>query len=55
MIQSFEPDEEWFWDFTTNEFFDGPLLAGPESHPITQPVPGPAGRVPLDWERHLNY
>lgn len=54
VIRSFEPGEEWFWDFTTNEFRDGPPLAEPECHPIGQPVPGPAGRVPRDWERHLN-
>src|ERR1700735_5621226 len=55
VMRSFEPGEEWFWDFAANDFCDGPALAGPECHPSTQPVPGPAGRVPRDWERHLNY
>ena len=55
VIRSFEPGEEWFWDFTTSNFCDGPELAGPESHPATQPVPGPEGRVSRDWQRHLNY
>ena len=54
MIQSFEPAEGWFYDFRTDEFFEGPPLAPPDSHPADQPVPGPAGAVPADWERHLN-
>ena len=33
------------------EDFDGPVLAPPRHHPLDQPVPGPAGRVPHDWER----
>ena len=55
VIRSFEPGEEWFWDFALGEFCDGPTLAGPECHPADQPTPGPAGLVPKDWERHLNY
>jgi hypothetical protein len=23
-------------------------------HPLDQPVPGPTGRVPRDWQRHLH-
>jgi ubiquitin-hydrolase Zn-finger-containing protein len=54
VIRSFEPGEDWFWDYTTEEAIDGPPLAPPEHHPLDQPVPGPAGRVPRDWERHLH-
>ncbi len=54
VIQSFEPAEGWFYDFRTDEFFEGPPLAPPDSHPADQPVPGPAGAVPADWEQHLN-
>jgi len=54
VIRSFEPGEEWFWNFTTEEFSVGPLLASPEHHPLNQPVPGPAGRVPPDWRHHLH-
>jgi hypothetical protein len=54
LIRSFEPGENWFWDYQSEEFLDGPELAGPEHHPLEQPVPGPAGRVPADWEQHLN-
>jgi hypothetical protein len=54
MLQSFEPDEDWFFDYRSGEFFEGPVLAPPDSHPADQPVPGPAGAVPIDWQRHLN-
>ena len=52
-IQSFEPGEDWFWNFQTDEFYDGPELAPPQNHPVDQPVPGPAGRVPGDWMAQL--
>jgi hypothetical protein len=52
-IQSFEPGESWFFSYATNESYDGPELAGPAHHPIDQPTPGPAGRVPRDWMRLL--
>jgi hypothetical protein len=55
IIASFEPGESWFWNFKTNELQEtGPQLAGPDSHPANQTVPGPAGRVPRDWQRHLH-
>ncbi|MDI1289454.1 MAG: UBP-type zinc finger domain-containing protein [bacterium] len=53
IIRSFEPGEDWFWDFATEDYYDGPALADPQSHPLDQPTPGPAGRVPADWERRL--
>ena len=55
VIQSFEPGEDWFWDFTREEFLDdGPDLAEPRSHPVDQPAPGPRGQVPPDWMVHLH-
>src|SRR5689334_13755788 len=39
-VQSFEPDEDWFWDFQTQTFSSGPQLAGPHHHPLDQPTPG---------------
>ncbi|WP_285115074.1 UBP-type zinc finger domain-containing protein [Leifsonia sp. fls2-241-R2A-40a] len=53
IIQSFEPDEDWFWDYRTQTFLEGPRLAPPESHPTEQTVPGPAERVPGDWRQQL--
>jgi hypothetical protein len=55
VIVSFEPGETWFYDFRTGASGDAPEhLAAPRWHPPSQPVPGPAGRVPSDWEEHLN-
>jgi hypothetical protein len=54
LVQSFEPGEDWFWDYKMNQYYDGPALAPPHHHPPDQPVPGPAGRVPEDWQRHLH-
>jgi len=54
VIRSFEPGEGWFWDYTTEDFYEGPTLEPPLHHPLTQPVPGPEGKVPADWERHLH-
>jgi Zn-finger in ubiquitin-hydrolases and other protein len=53
VIQSFEPGEDWFWNYETNAVTYGPELAAPTSHPADQPVPGPAGRVPRDWTEQL--
>jgi hypothetical protein len=52
-MQSFEPGEDWFWDFSTEQVVAGPDLAPPTAHAVDQPAPGPAGRVPDDWERHV--
>jgi len=54
IVQSFEPGEDWFWNYGTEEAFVGPRLAPPTQHPATQPVPGPAGRVPPDWRLHIH-
>ncbi len=53
ILQSFEPGEDWFFDYRTGAYFEGPELAAPQSHPDAQPVPGPEGKVPPDWERRL--
>ena len=54
VIQSFEPGEDWFYDYRSGEFVDGPALAPPDSHPLDQGVPGPQGSVPPDWQSKLN-
>jgi hypothetical protein len=53
-IRSYEPGEDWFYSFDDGQVYEGPELAPPQHHPLDQPVPGPAGRVPTDWQRHLN-
>jgi Zn ribbon nucleic-acid-binding protein len=52
-IQSFEPGEDWFWDFRADAYVEGPVLPPPQNHPETQTVPGPAERVPANWQREL--
>ncbi len=54
IIRSFEPGEDWFWDYEFSAYYDGPELAAPDNHPLDQTVPGPAERVPDDWENHLH-
>lgn len=54
LIRSFEPGEDWFWDYASQEFRPGHLLAPPEHHPLGQPIPGTAGRVPADWQSRLH-
>jgi hypothetical protein len=49
IIRSFEPGEDWFWDYESNDYYEGPELAPPQCHPLDQTVPGPRGRVPLNW------
>lgn len=54
LIQSFEPGEDWYWDYVAESVVDGPELAPPGSHPADQPAPGPAGRVPDDWRELIH-
>lgn len=53
-VQSFEPGEDWWWDYEAVEWAEGPLLAAPTSRPDDQAVPGPADRVPADWRDELS-
>ena len=50
---SFEPGEAWFWDYQRERAVDGVDLPPPHAHPAAQPTPGPAGRVPSDWQARL--
>ena len=54
IIRTYEPGESWFWDYRSGEARQGPHLADPEHHPVTQTVPGPADRVPADWQSYLH-
>ena len=53
-VRSFEPGEEWFWDYVAEDYVDGPQLSPPASRPDTQPSPGPEGRVPADWRELIH-
>ena len=54
VVQSFEPGEDWFWDYAAERAGSGPVLAPPHSHPADQPVPGPAGSVPAAWRSQIH-
>jgi len=54
VIRTFEPDEDWFYDYVAGGYVRGPDLAPPLHRPIEQPAPGPAGSVPPDWADRLN-
>ena len=54
VITSFEPGENWFFDYRSQQMLTGPALADPQSHPADQTTPGPADRVPDNWEDLLN-
>lgn len=53
VIASFEPGEQWFYDYRREDFLTGPELAQPRWHPKNQPVPGPEGNVPSDWQSRI--
>ena|ERR1700761_974485 len=54
IIASFEPGEDWFYDYETQSMVKGIRLQPPHAHPLSQPTPGPAGKVPEDWESLLH-
>ena len=54
VMKSFEPGEDWFFDYRDAREFGGPDLAPPVSRPEEQTVPGPRGRVPADWRQHIH-
>ena len=54
IIASFEPGEDWFFDYEKRRMIRGVELLPPHAHPEDQQVPGPAGRVPKNWESLLH-
>ena len=54
VIASFEPGETWFYDYRTQSMTEGAALEPPHAHPASQPTPGPAGKVPANWQSLLH-
>jgi hypothetical protein len=54
IVASFEPLQNWFYDYGRKRVMKGPRLAAPRWHPETQPAPGPEGKVPPNWESLLH-
>ena len=53
MIRSFEPGEEWFYDYRSNKFFEGPAPAAPEI--IRRPAcTGAVRGGAADWQNTSN-
>ena len=54
LAQSFEPGENWFWNYVTEAYVIGPKLAEPTSRPESWTSPGPESRVPANWRELLH-
>jgi hypothetical protein len=54
IVVSYEPGEDWAYDYGTDRMLTGVALRPPTSHPVDQPTPGPAGAVPADWMSRLH-
>ena len=54
VVQSFEPGEEWGWDYEREIGVPLPPLVPPTARPEDQPSPGPADRVPADWQDRVH-
>jgi hypothetical protein len=54
VIRSFEPGEDWYWDYTTNDAAAAVPVAPPLNRPEDQSVPGPAERVPENWRELIH-
>jgi dihydrofolate reductase len=54
IARSFEPGDEWAWDYEREDYAEIPALAPPVSRPADQARPGPADRLPPDWESRLH-
>ena len=54
VVQSFEPGEDWCWDYAKETGVLGPAPPPPKSRPSDPSVPGQADRVPSDWRDHIH-
>ena len=46
---SFEPSQNWFYDYRKKKVLRGPRLLVPRWRPESQPAPGSEGRVRPNW------
>ena len=53
-MRTFEPGEDWFWDYSLEAMADPVSVPAPLCHPESQPVPGPSDRVPANWQDLLH-
>ena len=53
VIRSFEPGEDWFWNYRANEYMEGPAWPPRSIIPLTNPCLDQLGRVPANWGEPL--
>jgi hypothetical protein len=46
--------EDWFFDYDKGAMMKGVKLLPSHSHPLDQSTPGPAERVPANWQSLLH-
>jgi hypothetical protein len=54
IVASFEPGQDWFFDYEKQAVIQVGNCFRHTRMPKSQPVPGPAGMVPANWESLLN-
>lgn len=54
VVQSFEPRRRVVLELPDSGSLRRSETTPPTHHPLSQPVPGPAGRVPADWQLHIH-
>lgn len=54
IICSFEPGEDWCYDYRTKDIVQGQELAPPTSRPVEQGSPAPRDRVPANWRQLIH-
>ena len=55
VVQSFEPGEDWFWDYSADDVpSTGPSSRRPPRTPPTSPRPGRGAGCPPDWRTHIH-
>lgn len=53
IMVSFEPGEDWGWDYRSQQTVEGIPVAPPRAHPADAQTPGPADRLPADWRDRI--
>ena len=55
-LTTYEPEPIWLYDWRVDADSEQPIpeLLPPRHHPLDQPTPGSAGRVPDEWMEQLN-
>ena len=54
VVRSYEPGEDWYWDYVGEGEAAPVAVPPPLHHPLDHTAPGPADRVPADWRSRLH-